>query len=258
MMNQPDCAFAFSQVRLQARFGARPGAADWQRVDAARDVAALLQTCGATSLAPWTHELTAPMTAHEAERRLRAGWLARVDEVAAWQPSDWRAAIAWLRWLPYLPALEKLARGGMSPDWMRSDPVLGPIVAEDPRQRARSLARTEFAALAAGFTTPPNVTQAWLKHWRALWPKDAAHAQALERLVRQVAALRDDLASTPPGTASASLRARLERRLIATFRRNPLSALATIAFLGLAALDFLHLRGAVALHALRSGSESAP
>jgi hypothetical protein len=258
MMNHPDCAFGYSQARLQARFGARPGAADWQRVDAARDVAALLQTCGATSLAPWTHELTTRMTAHEAERKLRAQWLARVDEVAAWQPSRWRNAIAWLRWLPYLPALEKLARGGQSPDWMRNDPVLGPIVAEDPRQRASSLARTEFAPLAAGFTAPPDVTQAWLAHWRALWPRDAARAPALERLMRQVAALRDELASAPPGTASASLLARLERRLIATFRRYPLSASATIAFLGLAALDLLHLRGAVALHALRPDGERAP
>jgi hypothetical protein len=257
-MNHPDCAFAYSQARLQARFGARPGVADWQRVDAARDLAVLLQTSGATSLAPWTHELTTRMTAHEAERKLRAQWLARVDEVAAWQPPRWRAAIDWLRWLPYLPSLEKLARGGKSPAWMRNDPVLGPIVAEDPRQRASSLARTGFAPLAPGFTAPPNVTQAWLKHWRALWPKEAARMPALERLVRQVAALRDDLASAPAGTASASLLARFERRLIATFRRHPLSAVATIAFLGLAALDLTHLRGAVAVHALRSVGEGTP
>jgi hypothetical protein len=54
------------------------------------------------------------------------------------------------------------------------------------------------------------------------------------------------------------LLARLDRRLVATFRRHPLSAVATVAFLGLAALDLVHLRGAVALHALRPAGEGAP
>ena len=256
-MNHPDCAFAYSQARLQARLGTRPTAADWQRIHAARDLAALLQVSGTTALAPWTHGLTARSQVHEAEQQLRRHWLASVDEIAAWQPPGWRGAIAWMRWLPYLPALQKLARAGKSPDWMRSDPVLGAIVAEDPRLRAASLKRTDFAPLAAGFTTPPDVAGAWLGHWRKLWPAAAGAAASLERLVDQLAAHRRELAGAPEGSASSGARARLDRRLLGAFRRNPLSPVATIAYLGMAALDLASLRGAVAIRALRAASEDA-
>ena len=256
-MNRPDCAFAYSQVRLQARLGTRPTAGDWQRMHATRDLGALLQLAGASALATWTQGLTARSPVHDAEQQLRRHWLASVDEVASWQPSGWRSAVEWLRWLPYLPALEKLARAGKSPDWMRSDPVLGPIVAEDPRLRAASLKRTDFAPLAAGFSTPPDVAGAWLGHWRRLWPAGAGAAKALERLVSQVAAHRRELADAPESAASASVRARLDRRLLSAFRRNPLSPVATVAYLGMAAFDLASLRGAVAVRALRAAGEDA-
>jgi len=256
-MNRPDCAFAYSQVRLQARLGTRPTAGDWQRMHATRDLGALLQLADTSALATWTQGLTARSPVHDAEQQLRRHWLASVDEVASWQPSGWRSAVEWLRWLPWLPALEKLARAGKSPDWMRSDPVLGPIVAEDPRQRAASLKRTAFAPLAAGFGTPPDVAGAWLGHWRSLWPADAGAAQALDGLVRQVAAHRRELADAPESAASTGFRARLDHRLLSAFRRNPLSPVATVAFLGMAALDLASLRGAVAIRALRSASEDA-
>lgn len=197
------------------------------------------------------------MDVHEVERRLRVHWLALVDEIAAWQPAAWRDAIAWLRWLPYLPALEKLARAGKPPNWMRGDPVLGVIVAEDPRQRAGSLARTGFAPLAAGFTAPPAVTHAWLRHWRGLWPVSAADARALERVVNEVVALPGLWAASPPGTSSSPALARLERRLLAAFRRHPLTAVTTVGYLGLAAIDLLRLRGRLALLALLRPVEDA-
>jgi hypothetical protein len=256
-MNHPDCAFAYSQARLQARLGARPTAADWQRMHAARDLAALLQLAGTSALAAWTQGLTARSPVHDAEQQLRRHWVACVAEVASWQPSGWRSAVEWLRWLPWLPALEKLARAGKSPDWMRSDPLLGPIVAEDPRQRAASLKRTACAPLAAGFGASPDVAGAWLGHWRRLWPADASAAQELERLVRHLAAHRRELADAPESVASAGVRARLDRRLLSAFRRNPLSPVATVAYLGIAAVDLASLRGAVAIRALRSASEDA-
>ncbi len=256
-MTGPDGRFAYSQARLQARLGSRPAAPDWQRVGASRDFSTLLRICGASAFAPWTRDLDARMGVHEVERRLRGHWLARVDEIATWQPADWRDAIAWLRWLPYLPALEKLARAGKSPDWMRGDPVLGAIVAEDPRRRAGSLARTGFAPLADGFAAPPDVTRAWLRHWRSLWPVAAPRARALERVVREVVALPGLWAASPPGTSSAPTLARLERRLLAAFRRHPLTALATVGYLGLAGIDLLRLRGRLALLALRPQIEDA-
>ena len=255
-MTGPDGRFAYSQARLQARLGSRPAASDWQRVDASRDFSALLRICGASSFAPWTRDLDARMDVHEVERRLRGRWLAQVDEIAAWQPADWRDAFAWLRWLPYLPALEKLARAGKPPDWMRGDPVLGAIVAEDPRQRASSVAGTGFAPLAAGFATPPDVTQAWLRHWRSLWP--VADARALERVVREVAALPGLLAATPPG-ASSGPDAR-PPRATAAGRVPPPSADGTghgRRISASPALDLLRLRGRLALLALQSPIEDA-
>ena len=257
-MSHPDCAFAYSQARLQARLGARMSAPDWQRLHAARDLGGLLQAAGNTPLAGWSRELGARMPVHDAERRLRRSWLASVEAIAAWQPAEWRAAIDWLRWLPYLPALEKLARGGKSPEWMRGDALLGPIVAEDPRQRAAALQRTPCAPLAEGFRAPPDVTGAWLRHWRRLWPRRSPAAPALERVLREVAVARDGIANAPAQAQSSAAIGRLEKRLLAAFRRHPLTPVATVAWLGLAALDLLQLRGEVAWHALRADDGSSP
>lgn len=250
-MIRPDCAFAYSQARLQARLGVRAGAADWQRLNATRDLGALLQASASSALASWTRELTARVGVHDAERSLRRAWLQAVDEVVAWQPPRWRAAVAWLRWLPYLPALEKLARGAAPPDWMRGDPLLGPIVAEDPRQRAASVQRTGYAPLAAGFHSPPDVTGAWLRHWRELWPRDDPGAIGLARVARDVGHARTEVENAPPGANTGAALVRLEKRLLAAFRRNPLTVVATVAWLALAGLDLLQLRGSVATRALR-------
>ena len=231
-MTGPDGQFAYSQARLQARLGSRPATSDWQRVGASRDLPALLRICGASSFAAWTR---GPRRPHGRARNRAPAALAlahagrRDGGVAACRLAR---AFAWLRWLPYLPALEKLARAGKPPGWMRGDPVLGAIVAEDPRRRASSVAGTAFAPLAAGFGTPPDVTQAWCSHWRSLWP--VRPRAALERVVREVVALPGLWAASPPGASSAPTLARLERRLLAAFRRHPLTELATVGYLGLA------------------------
>jgi len=251
-MTRTDCAFGYSQARLQARLGARPTEADWQRIRATRNLGTLLQAAGTSSLGAWTQGLDARSEVHELERRLRLNWTEQVDSVAAWQPPAWRRAVAWMRWLPYLPGLAKLARGGRAPDWMRTDPVLGPIVALEPRQRADALGRTAMAPLLAGFATPADVPGAWLRHWRSLWPDGTAALPALERLLRQVTAHRRELAALPEAANSEEAQARLDRRLLAALRRNPLSPIVTIAYLALAAIDLARLRGAAAFVALRA------
>lgn len=250
-MAPPDCGFAYSQARLQARLGLRAQASDWQRLNAARDLAGWLQASAASPLARWTHDLAPADSSHEAERRLRHHWLELVDEVARWQPTAWREATAWLRWLPYLPALEKIARGSRTPDWMRGDAFLGPIVAEDPRQRAAHLQHTACAPLAAGFRAPAGVTGAWLRHWRSLWPRNDPGLRALERLARQVGSTRAEIARLPETATSGAALARLDRALLVAFRRNALSPVATVAWLGMTGLDLLRLRGDAANRTLR-------
>jgi len=147
-MSRIDPAFAYSQARLQARYGARPRAADWSHIAATADLGAMLQVLRTSPLAGWTARLGSRPGIHDIERQARDEWLRRVDEVAQWQPEAWRDGIAWLRWIAYLPALQKLARGGRARAWMRDDPLLGPIVAREPRERAAALRRTPLAPLA--------------------------------------------------------------------------------------------------------------
>jgi len=256
-MSHTDLSFAFAQARLQARFGARPSVSDWNHIEATADLAATLQVVRNTTLARWTARLGAHPDVHDIEVRLRDEWALSVDEVAGWQPAPWRAAIAWLRWIVYLPALQKLARGGRAPDWMRPDPVLGPVVAREPRERAAALQRTPIAALAAGFGPEPDVAGAWSQHWRELWPADGAAAAALDAVLRETEIHRQRLASLPSEARSADATQTFVRRLRLFFRRNPLSPAAAVAYLGLLAVDLRRLRGLLAVRAVREQAVAA-
>jgi hypothetical protein len=235
--------FAYAQTRLQARLGESPTPAALEQLHAARDLAGLLAAVRTTSQRRYASRLAPGLDPHELERHLRAEWIALVDEVAHWQPREWQAGIRWLRWLPSLPLLQKLARGGRPPAWARDDPWLGRVIASEPALRAAALAATPLRPLRAVLEAKDrDAAAAWLAHWRASWPRDAAAARALDRIARDVAgcdaALRD-----PAAQASRdSLRA-LRQRLLRSFRRHPLSPAAAVAFLLLEGLGLLALRG---------------
>ena len=257
-MSGTDLAYGYAQARLQARFSSRPVASDWQHIAATRDLGAVLQIARGSSLARWTSRLPTRPGIHEIERRLRDEWLRAVDEVADWQPEQWREGTRWMRWITYLPALQKPARGGRAPAWMRADPVLGPIVARDPRERAAALAQTPLAPLATGFTEPPDVRGAWTRHWQSLWPDDRAARAPLERLLRAVCEHRARRAAAPDEATSQDSLQFLAQQLKALFRRHPLSPVAAAAYLGLVALELRQLRGALAVRALREAPVAAP
>lgn len=255
-MNRPDCAFGYAQARLQARLGTRPTPTDWHRLSASRDLATLLAATATTSLAGWTAGLDARTQVHDLERRIRVNWMEQVAEIARWQPRAWQPAILWLRWLPWLPALAKLARGGRAPDWTRSDPVIGSVIAADPRSRAAQLLRTPLAPVAAALGAKGDVAAAWTRHWQGLWPAGPSRA-GLAAILREVAAFRSALEAAAPGATVEERRERLVRRLLKAFRRNPLSPVATVAWLALAALDLAQLRGAMAVRALQAPPQEA-
>jgi hypothetical protein len=252
-MSRIDPSFAYAQARLQARYGARPRAADWSHIAATADLGALLQVLRASPLAGWTARLGSRPGIHEIERRAREEWLRRVDEVASWQPDAWRKGIRWLRWIAYLPALQKLARGGRAQAWMRDDAVLGPIVAREPRERATALRRTPLAPLAGGFHPPHEMGAAWTRHWRQLWPSRDAGREPVEALIRTTSHERRLLAQLPDSVRSADALRALERRFQLGFRRHPLSPAASVAYLGLLALDLRRMRGALATRAIHEG-----
>jgi hypothetical protein len=181
-----------------------------------------------------------------------------VDEVAAWQPEQWREGTRWMRWITYLPSLQKLARGGRAPAWMRADPVLGPIVAREPRERAPALAGTPLAPLAAGFTAQPDVARAWAAHWQTLWPRNAQAREPLLQLLSVMRRHRERLAEAPPEATSRDSLQSLERRLERMFRLHPLSAAATAAYVSLMMIDVQRLRGVLAVRALRDAPVAPP
>lgn len=249
-MQGADLSFAFSQPRLQSRFGDRLAAADWRRLEAIQDTGVRLQAIREGAFGSWVSGLGAASTVEQIERRLREGWTQAVDEVAGWQPRRWQAAMRWLGWLPYLPALQKLARGGRPRHWMRNDPVLAGIVAGDPRERRGKLEGTALEPLIAGFDEQADVAGAWTRHWRSLWP-DPSRDTPLLGLERALHEHRRRLADLPETSGSEQELSRLEGLLRRSFRHHPLSAVACTAYLGLLALDALRLRGALVTGALR-------
>jgi hypothetical protein len=255
-MQGTELSFAFSQPRLQSRFGRRPAAGDWRRLEAIQDTGVRLQAIREGPFASWVSGLGPASTVEQIERRLREGWTQAVEEVAGWQPRRWQPAVRWLSWLPYLPALQKLARGGRPRNWMRNDPVLSEIVAGDPRERRRQLESTPLAPLMQGFDEQADVAGAWTRHWRSLWP-DSSRDSPLLRLAGAFGQHRRRLADLPETTGSEQELSRLEGLLRRSFRRHPLSAVACTAYLGLLALDALRLRGALVTGALRERGSDA-
>jgi ribonuclease Y len=82
---------------------------------------------------------------------------------------------------------------------------------------------------------------------RALGDKEAKYAQ----IIRDQTLVLERLS----GSTSEDARERFARTLLKAFRRNPLSPVATVAWLGLAALDLAQLRGAIAVRALRTSPQ---
>jgi hypothetical protein len=237
--------FAYAQARLQARLGDSVTPEMTAQMHAARDLAGLLAVVRTTSLRRYASRLAPGLDPHELERHLRGEWIALVDEIASWQPREWRATVRWLRWLPSLPLLQKLARGGRPAAWARSDPWLGRVVAVEPGLRAAELAATPLRPLRAVFEQDDHDTlAAWLEHWRMSWPRDQEAAIALEAIVRDVAACGSALRE-PATRDSRDAQRALQRRLLRSFRRHPSSVAAAVAFIGLEGLAMLTLRGSV-------------
>jgi hypothetical protein len=246
--------FAYAQVRLQARLGASIGTTDLQRLRATQDLPALLQVARSLPLARHVERLAPGMGVHDLERRLREEWYADVHEVARWQPVPWRAAIAWLRWLPLLPMLQKLARGGRAPPWARSDPVIGALIAVEPRERATAIASTPCAPFAPAFKDQDvSVVETWLDHWRGLWPDDPGATRGLQKIVHRIRDADHALRTAPAHSAAETLLDHLSQQLVRVFRRHPLSPAAAVAYLGLDAIALMGLRGAVVARAICTG-----
>lgn len=227
--------FAYAHGRLGARLGARPGPADWARLQAAADAAAYVDAARRTPVATLMEGVAPGQPIHAVEAALREQWRAVVDQVARWHSPGDRPAIGWLEHLPLLPAIDHLAGNAALP-WMEADAQLAPFI-EAAEGEADALAEI-FRPVRAGEDTAAGC---WLAHLRALWPDTRAERADLEELVAAVSAIvGQGKAALPSPDAS-------DRAFMAVLRRNPQSLVASVAYLGLVGNDLRRLRGQVAV-----------
>jgi hypothetical protein len=241
-----DARLAYLQARLQARHGDRPSADDWRVAEASADLSHYLDALRRTPLKRWIADLNHEMEPELIERLLRAAWRTHVDELTHWAPPKWRAAVAWLRWLPDLPALEHLLRDGTVAPWMRSDPVMRELASDEPQRRRDALAASPFAPLIPADGGPaPRVLDAWLDEWRTHLPAGSrepdANLATLLALVRNHGEAMRGASEVDGRPLRNALAARVARR----FRHGAGTATALFAHLVLDGLELERVRAGV-------------
>jgi hypothetical protein len=233
----------FAQARLQSRHGQRAGDADWQRLETAREFAALLDAARNSPLRPWLVGITAASTSQQIERVLRSHWRALVTEVAGWMPAPWQAAVLWCALWPDLPVLQHLARGGEAAGWMHDDPALRAACAVPPAERQAALAAGPFGPLASAWQAPESMASAWRAEWERRVPQPLGGVE--DGLTQVATAVRQHgaaFAAAPPGPGWL-LRRSLQARLALLLRRASLEPAAAFIHVALCALDLERLRG---------------
>ncbi|SMH54121.1 hypothetical protein [Maritimibacter sp. HL-12] len=203
--------FAYAQARMQARFAARPEAAEWQMIETGRDLAQGLDATKRTGLAAFVARLGRDSSREAVESGLRQAWADLVAEVAHWAPPSWRAALEWVALLPHLGLAD--AEG--------------------------SLALPGGEALATAIEDGARPGAAWQAGLAARLPRGGA--AALAPLNPLITAYLEG----PPRALTE--RWALMRGLERLLRARAGEPAAAFAFLGLMALDLERLRGALLL-----------
>lgn len=219
----------YAQARMQARLGAAPEVALWQRLGRHDALPAYLVAARATVLAGWVAGIGERADAHQIELALRQRWREAVTELACWMPGEWQPAVRWTAALADLPGLAWLSAGGAPEPWMHQDPAFEAYLGG------------ELAVQLAG-------RESWLQEWRSRWPGGSDDdAQALERLIAAIERWLGALAERPEGAVA---RVALEQYATRWFRQLAARPPAAFAYLLLVALDLGRLRAALVLRAL--------
>ena len=234
--------FAYVQVRLQARHGARPDEALWRSLQGTSDFANYLQLARHTPLQSWVRTLDPGQSSDEIEAELRRLFRRHVDEVAGWVPPAWRPAVVWVRRLPDLPALQHLLSGEPVPAWLQDDAELRDMGCLAIDSRLEAMQHSDCNVFLMASQTGESLTDAWLNHWRRLWPGTARQNQALEKLAdslhRYLRVLQADSCESVQTRCEV-----LHVQLVGAFRRYSFQPAAVFSSLALTALELARLRG---------------
>ncbi len=241
--------FGYLQARLQARHGDRPSAQEWRVAEASADLSHYLEAIRRTALKRWINEINQDMTSETIERQLRMCWRETVDQIAAWAPVKWRPAVEWMRWLPDLPAVQDLARGGKLAPWMRDDPVLRDFAFDDPARRREALEHHPLGTLAgAQPMLAPDQTEVgvvWVRTFKSLVPDAGSGAKPdVDHLVRLVEEHLEAMRESRENDGR-SLRRLLVETLARRFRRGAGTAVALFSHLALDGLELERIRAGV-------------
>ena len=234
--------FAYVQVRLQARHGARPDEAVWRHLQGTSDFANYLQLARHTPLRHWVTTMDPAQGSDAIESELRRLFRRHVDEIAGWVPPAWRPAVLWVRRLPDLPALQYLLGGEPVPAWLQNDSELREMGCLPVESRREILEQSDCNIFLKASQAGESFPDAWMSHWRALWPRTARQDQGLEMLGQ---ALHQYLRVLQADSCD-SVQTRCETlhgQLVSAFRRYSFQPAAVFSYLALTALELARLRG---------------
>jgi hypothetical protein len=234
--------FAYVQVRLQARHGARPDEAVWRHLQGTSDFANYLQLARHTPLRPWVASLDPGQDSDQIEGELRRLYRHHVDEVAGWVPAAWRPAVLWVRRLPDLPALQYLISGGPVPLWLQDDAELHDMGCLTVDSRRQIMEESECNIFLTAFQADASFPDAWLSHWRTLWPRAYRHDQGMEALGQALHRYLQVLQADSCDSVQTRYE-QLHAQLVSSFRRYSFRPAAIFSALALTALELTRLRG---------------
>jgi hypothetical protein len=194
---------------MLARLADQPAAADWQMIETSRDFAQSLDAVNHTALARFVTRLGRESTRASVESALQQAWAELVAELAGWVPGPWRPALRWITPLPHLRlAAAERATGIEAPE----------VLAEMPGDEAA-------------------ISDAWRAEFDARLPG------AGPELTQSLAPLFERFLAGPPQPSAQTTA--LTDHLSATFRIQAQQPAAAFAWLGIMALSFERLRGAL-------------